>query len=59
VKRFALGLEIGAALGLSPLILWGGREGTLLYFALISALALRGALRELSGPLERVRGKQG
>jgi hypothetical protein len=58
MKRFALFLEIGAALVLAPLVVWGGREGALLYFALIAALALRGALRELSGPLERVRGRR-
>jgi len=57
VKRLGPCLEIAAAILLSPLVLWGGSRGALLYFALIAALAGRGALAELAGPLERLRPK--
>jgi hypothetical protein len=55
VKRKALWLELAAAIGLCPLVVWGGSAGALLYFALLASLVGRGALAELAGPLERLR----
>ena len=52
-------LEPTTALLLSPLVLFGGRVGALVYLLLVLALALRGAAREVQGPLARLsaRGK--
>jgi hypothetical protein len=52
-------LEPCAALLLSPLVLFGGQVGTIVYLLLVLALVLRGAAREVQGPLARLsaRGK--
>jgi hypothetical protein len=55
VKRAIPWLELAAALVLSPLVVWGGSAGALLYFAVLVVLAGRGAFAELGGPLERLR----
>jgi hypothetical protein len=47
-------LEIPVAIFASPLALAGRAPGALIYFALLGALAGRGALRELAAPLERL-----
>lgn len=54
MKRLGIGLEIGAAILLSPLVFWGGARGTLACFAALSLLAALGVRRELDGPLEHL-----
>jgi hypothetical protein len=44
-------LEISASILASPLVFAGRGRGALLYFALLAALAGRGALAELAAPL--------
>lgn len=57
MKRLGIGLEIGAALLLSPLVFWGGARGALACFAALSLLAALGVRRELDGPMERLRSR--
>jgi hypothetical protein len=59
VKRhLGFWLEIAAAILASPLVFAGGSRGALLYFALVAALAGRGALAELADPLGRLNPKE-
>ena len=53
-RRLGPWLEIAAAIVFSPLVFAGGSRGALLYFALVAALAGRGALAELADPLGRL-----
>jgi hypothetical protein len=54
VKRRGLALEIGAAVLLAPLVVWGGAAGALAYFGALCLLAALGVRREIAGPLERL-----
>ena len=54
MKRKGLALEIGAAILLAPLVVWGGTAGALAYFAGLCLVAALGVRREIAGPLERL-----
>ena len=53
-SRLGPALEIFASILASPLVFMGRGRGALLYFALLAALAGRGALAELAAPLGRL-----
>lgn len=54
MKRLGPVLEVLAAIALSPLVIWGGERGALVYFAALCILAAAGVRREIAAPLERL-----